>query len=220
MRVLRVDSSAQIETSQSRRLVDRIVTGLNSQERTHDVVVRDLDDPLLQLDRSWITANTTPENERTAEQQEKLVLSDRLVNEIEAADLLIIGVPVYNFSIPASLKLWIDQICRAGRTFTYEDGKPKGLLVEKRAIVCFVSGGTLFGSDIDFASGYMRHILSFIGIADVDFVTAECHYSNESVLIRADAEADKMVRQLNGDQMAASYRAGQIDQFYPPVLPV
>jgi FMN-dependent NADH-azoreductase len=211
MRVLRVDSSAQIETSQSRRLVDRIVTGLNSQERTHDVVVRDLDDPLPQLDRSWITANTTPE---------KLVLSDRLVNEIEAADLLIIGVPVYNFSIPASLKLWIDQICRAGRTFTYEDGKPKGLLVEKRAIVCFVSGGTLFGSDIDFASGYMRHILSFIGITDVDFVTAERHYSNESVLIRAEAEADKMVRQLNGDQMAASYRAGQIDQFYLPDLPV
>ena len=172
MQILRIDSSAQTEISQSRRLSDRIVDGLRALGKSSDVTVRDLDERLPQLDRAWIEANTTPIDDRTDDQRKTLALSDTLIAEIEAADTLIIGVALYNFSIPASLKLWIDLVCRARKTFTYSEDGPKGLMAGKKAIVCFVSGGTAFGSDIDFASGYIRHILGFIGITDVTFISA------------------------------------------------
>jgi FMN-dependent NADH-azoreductase len=159
MRILRIDSSAQTETSQSRRLSNRIIDGLYALGKSPDVTVRDLNKRLPQLDRAWIEANTTPNDDRTDYHRKTLALSDTLIAEIEAADTLIIGVALYNFSIPASLKLWIDLICRTRKTFAYLEGKPKGLMTGKRAIVCFASGGTPFGSDIDFASGYIRHIL-------------------------------------------------------------
>mgnify|MGYP006186890601 CR=1 FL=1 len=125
-----------------------------------------------------------------------LSLSDTLVAEIEAADTLIIGVALYNFSIPASLKLWIDLICRAQKTFAYLDGGPKGLMTGKKAIVCFASGGTSFGSDIDFASGYIRHILGFIGIKDVTFIVADKHLMDSQALSRANASVDALIGQL------------------------
>ena len=172
MRILRIDSSAQTETSQSRRLSNRIIDGLHALGKSPDVAVRDLDERLPQLDSAWIEANTTPIDDRTDDQRKTLALSDTLITEIEAADTLIIGVALYNFSIPASLKLWIDLVCRARKTFAYSEDGPKGLMTDKKAIVCFASGGTAFGSDIDFASGYIRHILGFIGITDVTFISA------------------------------------------------
>ena len=112
------------------------------------------------------------------------------------ADSLIIGVALYNFSIPASLKLWIDLVCRTRKTFVYSEGKPKGLMTGKRAIVCFASGGTPFGSDIDFASGYVRHILGFIGITDVTFIAADKRFKDDQTLTRADAAVDALIGQL------------------------
>ena len=123
-----------------------------------------------------------------------LSLSDKLVAEIEAADTLIIGVAVYNFSIPASLKLWVDLICRAGKTFKYSDKGPEGLMTDKKAIICFASGGTPFGSDIDFASGYIRHILGFIGIKDVTFIKADKHLMDNQSVNRANSAIDTLVQ--------------------------
>jgi len=196
MRILRIDSSAQTETGQSRRLSNRIIDGLHAVGRSPDVTVRDLDKRLPQLDRAWIEANTTPIDNRTDDQRKTLALSDTLIAEIEAADTLIIGVALYNFSIPASLKLWIDLVCRARKTFAYSEDGPKGLMTGKRAIVCFASGGTPFGSDIDFASGYIRHILGFIGITDVTFIAADKRFKDDQALTRADEAVDALIGQL------------------------
>ena len=196
MRILRVDSSASTETAQSRGLSNRIIDGLRALGKSPEVTVRDLNERLPQVDRAWIEANNIPVDDQNDEQKKILSLSDTLVAEIEAADTLIIGVALYNFSIPASLKLWIDLICRARKTFAYLDGSPKGLMTGKKAIVCFASGGTSFGSDIDFASGYIRHILGFIGIKDVTFIVADKHLMDSQALSRANASVDALIGQL------------------------
>jgi len=196
MRILRIDSSAKTKPSESRRLTDRIIDGLQANEKSPEVTVRDLNERLPQVDNAWIEANNTSADDHTDEQRKTLALSDKLVAEIEVADTLIIGVALYNFSISASLKLWIDLICRGRKTFAYLDGSPKGLMTGKKAIVCFASGGTQFGSDIDFASGYLRHILSFIGITDVTFISADKHFMDSQSLTNANATVDALIKKL------------------------
>lgn len=168
MSILHIDSSAREEGSVSRELSDKIVARLGG-----PVIRRDLRMAIPQIDEAWIAANTTPADARDVAQKEALALSDSLVDEIKAADTLVIGVPIYNFGIPAALKAWIDQIARAGLTFRYTENGPVGLLEGKRAIVVITSGGTPAGAEVDFASGYMRHVLGFIGIKDVEIVAAD-----------------------------------------------
>ena len=196
MKILRVDSSAKTENSESRRLTDRIINGLKTNGKSLDVTVRDLNYSLPQVNTAWIEANNTPSDDQTDEHKKTLALSDTLVAEIEAADTLIIGVALYNFSITASLKLWIDLVCRARKTFAYVDGSPKGLMTGKKAIICFASGGTPFESNIDFASGYLRHILGFIGITDVTFISADKHFRDDQSLFNANAAVDTLTNQL------------------------
>ena len=196
MKILRVDSSAKTENSESRRLTDRIINGLKTNGKSLDVTVRDLNYSLPQVNTAWIEANNTPSDDQTDEHKKTLALSDTLVAEIEAADTLIIGVALYNFSITASLKLWIDLVCRARKTFAYVDGSPKGLMTGKKAIICFASGGTPFESNIDFASGYLRHILGFIGITDVTFISADKHFMDDQSLFNANAAVDTLTNQL------------------------
>ncbi len=193
MNILRIDSSAKLEGSHSRGLIDRLLQDLGPDGR---VVNRDLVDPIPQIDAAWIAANTTPEEERTDAHRKTLALSDTLVSELEAADLIVIGLPVYNFGVPASLKAWIDQVCRARRTFRYSPDGPIGLLEGKRAIVVYAAGGTAMGSDIDFASGYLRHVLGFIGIKDVTFVDAGRHMADAEALPRAEVEIDRLAADL------------------------
>ena len=166
--ILHIDASARSEGSVSRSLTARIVEKLGG-----EVLRRDLASPIPQVSEEWIAANFTPAEGRTDAQAAALALSDALVAEVKAADVLVIGVPVYNFGVPAALKAWIDQIARAGVTFRYTETGPEGLLTGKRAILAMASGGTPAGSEIDFATGYMRHILGFIGITDVEIVAAD-----------------------------------------------
>ena len=196
MKILRVDSSAKTENSESRRLTDRIIDGLKTNGKSLEVTVRDLNEILPQVNTAWIEANNTASDDQTDEHKKTLALSNTLVGEIEAADTLIIGVALYNFSITASLKLWIDLVCRARKTFAYVDGSPKGLMTGKKAIICFASGGTPFESNIDFASGYLRHILGFIGITDVTFISADKHFMDDQSLINANAAVDALTNQL------------------------
>ena len=187
--VLRIDSSARRNGSVSRDLADRILARFGDVR----VITRDLaDTPIPQLDEEWVNANFTPAADRSPEQVEKLSLSDRLVDEIRTADTLEIGVPIYNCGVPAALKAWIDHVARAGVTFKYSDAGPVGLLEGKRAIVVIASGGTPSGSEIDFATNYVRHVLGFIGIHDVEVVTAD------RLMVDADA-----TMKLAGDQVAA-----------------
>ena len=163
--ILRVDASARRGGSSSRALSDALVARLNPAA----VVSRDLSDALPFVTENWVHANFTDEEEQQAE----LALSDLLVAELMAADILVIGSPIYNFGIPAALKAWIDMIARARKTFHYTENGPQGLLTGKKAYLLMASGGTEIGSEIDFASGYLRHVLGFIGIDDVTVIAAD-----------------------------------------------
>jgi len=168
MKVLRIDASIKPQGSISLQLTDDIIAKLGAT----DVVTRKAAD-VPAIDCAWLGAVFTPEENRSAEQQEIAAFSDTLIDEIKTADVVVIGVPVYNFNIAAGLKNWIDQIVRAGVTFQYTETGPQGLLPNKRTILAFSSDGTAAGSDIDFAQRYMLHILGFVGITDVTTVTAQ-----------------------------------------------
>ncbi len=171
--ILRIDASARFEGSVTRELNDTIINRFAANGPV-SVTERDLArTPLPQIDETWVGANFTPADNRTEEQAAKLSLSDSLIEEVKAADVLVIGLPIYNFSLPAALKAWIDLIARAGVTFAYTAEGPKGLLEGKRAIVTVSSGGVPVGSDYDFATGYLRHVLGFVGITDVVLVAAD-----------------------------------------------
>ncbi|MBY6140584.1 NAD(P)H-dependent oxidoreductase [Leisingera daeponensis] len=167
--VLHIDSSARTEGSVTRDLSAQIISRLGA----GSVIRRDLAAPLPLLDGAWVGANFTPADQRSDEQKQLLALSDSLVEELKQADTLVIGSPVYNFSVPSTLKAWIDLVARAGLTFQYTENGPIGLLEGKRAIIVMASGGTQAGSDIDFATTYLRHVLGFIGITEVEIVAAD-----------------------------------------------
>jgi FMN-dependent NADH-azoreductase len=167
--VLHIDSSIRAEGSVSRALSEKITSRFEGA----NIIRRDLADGVPLIDGAWIGANFTPADDRTTEQNAVLATSDAMVAELQAADVIVIGTPVYNFSVTASMKAWIDLVARAGVTFKYTDTGPVGLLAGKRAIIAIASGGTPVDSEIDFAGRYIRHIMGFIGITEVEFVKAD-----------------------------------------------
>ncbi len=171
--LLAVNTSARAEQSVTRQLVAHVLEQLQAQYPNSNVIERDLAHGLPPIDAHWVSANFTKPEQRSVKQQARLALSDALIDEIETADTLVIGAPMYNFSVPASLKLWIDLIARVGRTFRYTENGPQGLLRNKQAYVVVATGGVRINSDVDFASGYLNHILGFIGIDDVTLISAE-----------------------------------------------
>jgi FMN-dependent NADH-azoreductase len=171
--ILRIDSSGRSTGSASRALTDQLIARLRAENPEARIETRDLAWGLPFVTENWINANFTPEDERDDGHREALAQSDALVAELEATDIIVIGAPIYNFGIPATLKAWIDMVARAGKTFRYTDNGPVGLLEGKKAYVAMASGGTEVGSSIDFASGYLKHVLGFIGIHDVEFFAAD-----------------------------------------------
>lgn len=194
LNILVVSASGRIDGSVSRQLTQDFLSALK-EDVDINVTERDLADGLPFVDQNWINANFTPAEDRTADQTATLSFSDGLVDELKAADLVVIGAPVYNFGVPASLKAWIDQVARARLTFQYTENGPVGLLTSKRAVIVTVSGGTEVGSDIDFATGYLRHILGFLGIHDVAQINAD------RMMIDAGAALEKAKAQI-GDAVA------------------
>ena len=191
--VLRIDASARTQDSVTRDLTGRISALWTGAQVLH----RDLAaTPVPQLTEDWVTANFTPPANRTDAQTQALALSDSLIDELRAADTLVIGLPVYNFGVPAALKAWVDHVARAGVTFRYTETGPEGLLTGKRAILAMASGGTQAGSEIDYASTYMRHILGFIGITDVTVVAAD------QLALDADASLARATDQIGALQAA------------------
>lgn len=169
MTILRIDSSGRKEGSTSRALTSALI----EKYPKANVIERDVSAGFPMVDTDWMNANFTDESVRSDEQKATLGLSDSLIAELEQADIIIIGSPVYNFAIPAALKSWVDMIARARKTFQYTANGPEGLLKGKKAYLAIASGGTQIGSDIDHASPYLRHILGFIGIDDVTIVAAD-----------------------------------------------
>jgi FMN-dependent NADH-azoreductase len=174
IKLLRLDASARREGSVSRQLADKLLETLRTEYGDIDLVTRDLAlEPLPFVDSAWIEARHTPEQEQRPAHRDAMRFSDELVAELKSADVVVIATPIYNFSVPASLKAWIDLIARPRVTFRYTPNGPVGLLEGKRAYVVIASGGTPIGGGLDFASGYLRHMLGFIGITDVTIVGAD-----------------------------------------------
>lgn len=185
--ILRIDASMRRNGSYSRSLSDRLIENLKKQTPT-TVKVRDLADGVPFINEAWITANSTSIAERTAEQRAVLSCSDALISELKDADTLVIGLPIYNFNVPAAFKAWIDQVARAKVTFRYGENGPEGLLENKTAYVILSSGGTQLGSDIDFVSDYIHHVLGFIGIKKVTIIDSSGIGRDEKKVI-GDAQA-------------------------------
>jgi FMN-dependent NADH-azoreductase len=139
------------------------------------------------VNETWVGANFTPADARSDEQKAALALSDTLCAELFAADVVVIGAPMYNLTIAASLKAYLDQVCRAGVTFKYGASGPEGLLTGKKAIVVCSSGGVPMGSPLDFCTPYMKAILAFVGIVDVTFINGTGLMSDADK-VKADAQ--------------------------------
>lgn len=173
MTILHLDSAITGGASVTRQLTADIVSRLTAADPGATVTYRDLNAGVAGIDADWFTVTRVGTDSPTPAQTEHLRISDALLAEVQAADTLVIGLPVYNFNLPAQLKNWLDQIARPGVSFRYTAEGPEGLLTGKRAIVAYAAAGTPFGSDMDHASGYLRHMLGFLGITDVTFVPAD-----------------------------------------------
>lgn len=197
--ILRIDASMRRQKSVSRMLADEMVAALGARKSSVNVINRDLASGIGIVNAAWIEAERTSEENRTSDQRALLTQSDALVAELHAADDIVIATPIYNFSVPAALKAWIDLICRDKITFVYENDSPRGLLSNKRATVVVTSGGTLAGKDIDFTTSYIRHILGFIGVDDVTIIDVTGLSKNRSKVI---ADARKQISTLSEHQLA------------------
>lgn len=167
--ILHIDASAHHATSVSRAASAQIVSDLGG-----TIVHRDLAaNPLPQIDAAWADARLTDPETRSEKDAARLLHSDTLVRELQQADTIVIGTPIYNFGAPASLKAWMDLVARPGVTFRYTQDGPEGLLKGKKAIVAVASGGVPVGSEIDFLSSHLTFFLGFIGITDVEIRAAK-----------------------------------------------
>jgi FMN-dependent NADH-azoreductase len=190
LRVLRLDASANPGESTSRKLGDELIRKLRRQTAI-ELRERDLNRELSFIDSFWIGANFTAADERSAAQAERLSLSDRLIAELRWADRIVLTTPMYNFGVPATLKAWIDLVCRAGVTFRYTDQGPVGLLDDRRVDIVVTSGGVPLESPADFVSGYLKQVFSFIGIEDVKIAAADrMNVDTEASLARALAQIE------------------------------
>jgi FMN-dependent NADH-azoreductase len=170
--LLRIDSSGRYQGSSTRALTDSLIEAL-ALRSTIEVSVRDLAGGMPHVDESWIQANFTDVEERSEQQKDRLQASDDLVAEVQDADVIVIGMPIYNFGVPAALKAWVDMIARARLTFRYTENGPEGMLKGKKAYLVVASGGVAVDSEVDFATPYMRHALRFLGITDIQVISAE-----------------------------------------------
>ncbi len=172
--LLHIDSSPLGDHSISRHLTAEFVASWKAANPSGKVITRDLTATTIPpISGAWVGAVYTPVAALTAEQKQLTAQSDELIAELEAADEYVIGVPMHNFGIPSALKLWIDQVCRVNKTFSYATGAPAGLLKGKKAHIFTASGGiydagTAYAS-LNFVEPYLRSVLGFIGVADTHF---------------------------------------------------
>ncbi|PXX46024.1 FMN-dependent NADH-azoreductase [Aquitalea magnusonii] len=177
MKLLHLDSSILGQNSVSRQLTAAVVDAVRQRHAAVEVSYRDLaSQPIAHLSGEIIGANFTAEADWTANQRSESALSNALIEEFLAADVLVIGAPMYNFSIPSQLKSWIDRVAAAGRTFKYTENGPQGLAGGKKVVIVSSRGGvysTEQGQLMDFQEDYLRTVLGFLGISDIAFVRAE-----------------------------------------------
>lgn len=174
MNILQVNSSARTEASLSSRLAGELVAQLRERDPEARLVLRDLArTPHPALDEAALQALFTPAGQRSAEQAARVALDDALIAEIQAADIVVLGVPMYNFGVPAGLKNWIDAIARARVTFRYTEQGAEGLLKGKKVYLVLARGGRYRDTPADTQLPYLKTVLGFLGMTDIETIYAE-----------------------------------------------
>jgi len=175
--ILFVNSSPRGNASYSAQIANRVIDELRQAEPGANVVVRDLtQNPLAHIDDDFVTATRTAAGAQTDKQRAVLAQSDALVDELLAADTVVIAAPMINFSVASTLKAWIDYVARAGRTFSYSEAGPKGLATGKRVIVVSASGGVYSAGDstaFDSQVPWLKNVLGFLGMTNVEIIRVE-----------------------------------------------
>jgi FMN-dependent NADH-azoreductase len=194
--LLQINASINNGNGQSSQLAAQFVAAFRRQHPETTLVVRDVaaSEPVPHLTAERFGAFISQPHERNSAQQAVVAYSDALIDELRQADVIVIGLPMYNFGVPSQLKAYFDHIARAGVTFKYTDKGPVGLLTGKRAYVFAARGGVYAGTPLDTQTSYVRDFLRFIGISDVNFVYAEglamSSQSREASLAKARSEAE------------------------------
>ena len=195
--LLQIRSSIFSEGGQSSQLAERFVAAWREANPAGRVITRDLSrEPVPHLDAARFGALLAKPADRTIEQQAIVGYSDRLIAELKQADIVVLGLPMYNFGLPSTLKAYFDHIARAGVTFRYAEKGPVGLLTGKEVYVFAARGGLYVGTPRDTQTLYVRDFLGFLGMSDVEFVYAEglaiSAASKEQGIAKAHAEMDRL----------------------------
>jgi len=195
--LLQIKSSLFSDNGQSTQLANRFVEGWSAANPGGTVIVRDLAaDPVPHLDAARFGAFLSKPEERTAQQAKILGYSDALIDEMKRAEVVVLGLPMYNFGVPSTLKAYFDHVARAGVTFRYTERGPVGLLTGKKVLVFAARGGLYQGMPLDTQTAYVRDFLAFLGMTDVEFVYAEglamSPTAKEEALMKARGHADRL----------------------------
>ena len=191
MNILQINASARRDGANSTRLANAVVDRLRAVDPDARVTLRDLAvTPHPMLDEAALGALFTPADQRTPEQAARAALDDALIAEIQAHDTIVLGVPMYNFGIPAQLKNWIDAIARVGVTFRYTEAGPEGLLTGKKIYLALARGGLYRDTDKDAQVPYLKTVLGFLGMTDLSFIYAEGLNMGPEAAAKGFAEAE------------------------------
>jgi len=201
--LLLITSSIYADAGQSTLLAQRYVSAWRESNPGSKVLVRDLArEPVPHMDAARFGAFLSRPDERTAEQQHVLNYSDKLIDELRRADVIVVGLPMYNFAIPSTLKAYFDHIARAGVTFRYTDKGPVGLLTGKEVVVFAARGGVYVGTPLDTQTSYVRDFFAFLGMKQVKFIYAEGLAMGEERKHSTLAEAHAAIERLVAPELA------------------
>lgn len=197
MKILQINASARSAGANSTRLADAVTARLLAANPQAVVELRDLAaNPHPVLDEPALGALFTPADQRTPAQAARVALDDALIAQVQAVDVIVLGVPMYNFGVPVQLKTWIDAIARAGVTFRYTANGPEGLLKGKKVYAALARGGLYRDTPADSQVPYLKSVLAFLGLTDVEFIYAEGLALGAESADKAFAEADAHLDQL------------------------
>ena len=197
MKILQINASARSVGANSTRLADAVTARLLAQHPNAVVELRDLaSDPHPVLDEPALGALFTPAEQRTPEQVARVALDDALIAQVQSADAIVLGVPMYNFGVPVQLKTWIDAIARVGVTFRYTEKGPEGLLKGKKVYVALARGGLYRDTPADSQTPYLKNVLAFLGMNEVEFIFAEGLAMGAESASKAFAEADARLSEI------------------------
>ena len=189
MNILQINSSVRGDASASTRLANSIVARLKTLAPDATLSVRETGQQPI-LDEAALGALFTPAEQRTPEQAARVAIDDATIAEVQAADVIVIGVPMYNFGVPVQLKAWIDAIAKAGVTFRYTANGPEGLLKGKKVYLALARGGLYKDTPADVQTPYLKNVLGFLGLTDLSFIHAEGLSMGEEAAAKAFAAAE------------------------------